>query len=255
MIPVLFHIGPLKIHSFGFMLAVAFLLIAMLASREFVRRGYSADAAGSCVLGAMIGGVLGAKLYFLLDHWGDMVRDPMGMIFSGSGLTYYGGLFGGALGVIIGTWKYRIPIGRLADLGAPFIALGYAVGRVGCFLNGDDYGKPTGVPWGMTFPKGTPATTVPVHPTQLYEVVAGGLILAFLWLTRKRLETRPGRVMGVYLLLAGTERFTVEFWRSNPPVALGLTVAQWISVGLFLLGLLILAVASVRSGAPAPARG
>ena len=234
--PELFHLGPLTVHSWGFMLAVAFLLIAWLASKEFTRRGYSADAAGSMVLGAMVGGVIGAKVYFLVEHWSATAADPLGMIFSGAGLTYYGGLAGGALAVILVARHYRIPLGPLADMGAPLIALGYGVGRVGCFLNGCDYGRVTDLPWGIAFPRGAPPIDVPVHPTQVYESVVSLAIFFFLWSRLRRWENRVGFTMGVYLLLGSSERFLIEFIRTNAPVGLGLTMAQWISLGLFGLG-------------------
>jgi phosphatidylglycerol:prolipoprotein diacylglycerol transferase len=236
MLPKLFDIGPITIHSFGAMLAIAFLLIAWLAAKEFVRRGFTADDAWSATFAAMVGGVLGAKLYFLIDHWPETVADPRGMILSGAGLTYYGGLFGGALGVILTSVYRKIPVITMAQMGAPLIALGYGVGRLGCFLNGDDYGKPTDLPWGMAFPKGSPPTDVPVHPTQLYEAGVSLAIFAFLWATRERWDTRGTLSLGLFLVLAGAERFLVEFVRLNSPVAMGLTVAQWISIGLFALG-------------------
>jgi len=240
MLPKLFEIGPITIHSFGFMLAVAFLLIAWLGAKEFVRRGYSADDAWSITFSAMIGGVLGAKIYFLLDHWSETVADPGGMIFSGAGLTYYGGLLGGALGVILTAWRRKIRLVHMTQMGAPLLALGYGVGRLGCFLNGDDYGKPTSVPWAMTFPKGSPPTSVPVHPTQVYEAATSLAIFAFLWGTRRRWDDRGTSMFGLYLILAGSERFLVEFLRLNTPVAAGLTVAQWISAGLIVLGAFLL---------------
>lgn len=240
MLPDLFTIGPLTIHSFGFMLALAFLLIAWLAGREYTRRGFSADDAWASTLAAMVGGVVGAKLYFVIDHWSDTLQDPAGMIFSGSGLTYYGGLLGGAAGVLILIHRRGWPLGVMADMGAPFIALGYGVGRLGCFLNGDDYGRVTDVPWGMAFPKGSPPTLDRVHPTQIYEASISLGYFAFLWAMRKRWEDRPGLLFSVYLVLAGSERFAIEFFRVNVPMALGLTLAQWISLGLVALGAVLL---------------
>jgi phosphatidylglycerol:prolipoprotein diacylglycerol transferase len=236
MLPELFRIGPLTVHSFGFMLALSFLLIAWLAAKEFVRRGYSTDDAWSCTLGAMVGGVLGAKIYFLIDHWSETLADPSDMIFSGAGLTYYGGLIGGALGVLYVIYKRRLSLPVVADMGAPLIALGYGLGRVGCFLNGCDYGCPADVPWAMAFPRGSPPTEVAVHPTQVYEVSVSLAYFFFLWANRRRWETRTGFSFALYLVLAGVERFLVEFVRLNDPVALGLTMAQWISLGLVVLG-------------------
>ena len=235
--PELVRLGPLTIHSFGFMLATAFLLIAWLATKEFARRGFSPDAAGSATLGAMLGGVLGAKLYFLIDHWSYTMADPIGSVFSGAGLTYYGGLIGGAIGVLWVGRHYRIPLGVLVDIGAPLVALGYGVGRIGCFLNGCDYGGPTDLPWGLTFVHGTPPVTIPVHPTQVYESLISLGFFFFLWFNLKRWEKRVGFTMGLYLILGPAERFLVEFIRTNAPVALGLTMAQWFSLALIPVGL------------------
>ncbi len=222
------------------MLALAFLIIAWVGAKEFLRRGYTADDAWTVTLAAMIGGVVGAKLYFALDNWSDTTRDPAGVLFSGSGLTYYGGLLGGAVAVILAAKSRKIPIAVMADMGAPLIALGYGVGRLGCFLNGDDYGRPTDLPWGMAFPKGSPPTEVPVHPTQLYEAAASLGFFAFLWNRRVAWESRSTAVMGVYLVLAGSERFLVEFLRLNAPIAAGLTMAQWLSGMLVVLGAFLL---------------
>jgi phosphatidylglycerol---prolipoprotein diacylglyceryl transferase len=242
MLPTLFEIGPIKIHSFGLMMALSFLVTTIMAGREFRRRGLDPDHANEAGLGAMIGGVLGAKIYYLIDHWSDLLEDPAGMIFSGSGLTWYGGLIGGTIGaLLVARWR-RIPLILLCDIAAPILPVGYAIGRMGCFLNGDDYGRPTDAPWGMEFPKGTPPTPpgVAVHPTQLYEV--GAAIVMYLILTRLRDSvTRPGALFGIYLLLAGLERFGVEFVRTNEPGLLGLTFAQWISVGLMLAGIVLFA--------------
>jgi phosphatidylglycerol:prolipoprotein diacylglycerol transferase len=239
MLPKLFEIGPITIHSFGFTLALAFLVIAWLAGKEFTRRGFTADDAWSLTLAAMIGGVLGAKLYFVLDNWSDAMADPKGLIFSGSGLTYYGGLFGGALGVILTARRRKLPLDQVAGIGGPLIALGYGLGRVGCFLNGDDYGRPTDLPWGMTFPKGSPPTDVAVHPTQVYETLLSLAVFAFLWSRRKAWEHRGWFTLGLFLVLAGAEPFLVEFVRTNAPVALGLTMAQWISLVVLGLGLFL----------------
>ena len=240
MLPEILRIGPVTLHSFGLMLAVGFLLIAWLAGKEFVRRGFSADTAGSCTLGAMVGGVLGAKGYYLIENWRILAEDPLGSIFSGSGLTYYGGLIGGALGVLLVGRRAGVPLLTLVDMGGPLVALGYGVGRIGCFLNGDDYGRVSDLPWAIAFPKGTPPTLDRVHPTQLYEVVVSLAIFFFLWSKRGAWDDRPGFTFGLYLVLAGTERFLVEFIRLNAPVALGLTMAQWISAALILIGILLL---------------
>jgi phosphatidylglycerol---prolipoprotein diacylglyceryl transferase len=261
MLPTLFKIGPITIHSFGFMLAIAFLLVAWVAAKEFNRRGYSSDDAWTITLAAMIGGVVGAKLYFAIDHWSETVNDPDGVLFSGAGLTYYGGLIGGAIGVILAARKKNIPIGVMADMGAPLIALGYGVGRIGCLLNGDDYGKPCTFPWCMSFPNGNPPSLdaqhnlVRVHPTQIYESVTSLMFFAFLWSRRAAWQSRRGLLMGVYLVLAGTERFLIEFLRLNSKLAAGLTMAQWISLALIATGFVLIARSRVsKLNAVAPAR-
>jgi phosphatidylglycerol:prolipoprotein diacylglycerol transferase len=241
MFPKLLEIGPITIHSFGFTLALAFLVIAWLAAREFTRRGFTADDAWSLTLAAMIGGVLGAKIYFVVDHWSESLADPKSMIFSGSGLTYYGGLLGGALAVIFTARRRKLPLDQVAGVGGPLIALGYGLGRIGCLLNGDDYGRPTDLPWGMSFPKGSPPTEVRVHPTQIYEAAASLAVFGWLWAKRGDWQDRGWWVFGWFLVFAGVERFLVEFVRTNDPVALGLTTAQWISLAVLAVGVGLLA--------------
>jgi phosphatidylglycerol:prolipoprotein diacylglycerol transferase len=171
------------------------------------------------------------------------------MNFSGSGLTWYGGFIGGTIGVLLVAKMRKIPILLLCDISAPILGLGYAIGRMGCFLNGDDYGRPSDAPWAMAFPKGTPPTLTKVHPTQIYEVIAG--ILMFLILNRLKDRIRkPGALFGLYLVLAGLERFSVEFYRTNEPWLAGLTFAQWISIALMLTGA-IMFTRPVRDGRPA----
>jgi phosphatidylglycerol:prolipoprotein diacylglycerol transferase len=243
MFPTLFQIGPFKVHSFGLMMALSFLVSTILAGRLFKARGLDPDQANEAGLGAMIGGVLGAKIYYLIDHFSEVLADPRGMLASfGSGLTWYGGLIGGTLGALWVARLRRIPLLLLCDIAAPILPIGYAIGRMGCFLNGDDYGRPSDVPWAMAFPKGTPPTPpgVRVHPTQLYEVASGIVFFVILWNLKDRV-TRPGALFGIYLIFAGLERFGVEFFRTNEPGLLGLTLAQWISVGLMAIGAFLLA--------------
>ncbi len=247
MIPHLFKIGPITVHSFGFALAVGFLLIAWLVSKDFKRRGYSPDLGGTTTLAAMVGGVLGAKLYYLLDHWPSTVADPVGSIFSGSGLTYYGGFIGGFIAVVVVARRHGIAFREMGDICAPLLGLGYGVGRLGCFLNGDDYGRVTDSWIGMAFPKGQPPTApgVTVIPTQAFEAAAGLALFALLWKLRVPFQETRGRLFGTYLVLAGIERFAVEFWRTNDPIGL-FTVAQWISLGLVALGTFLLLTSSKR---------
>lgn len=255
MLPELFKLGPFTLHSFGLMMALSFLVAVLMAAPEFTRRGMDSEQANETGLGAMIGGVSGAKLYYILDHLKDFQADPRGMIFSGAGLTWYGGLIGGALGALLVAHWRKIPLLTLCDIAAPILPLSYAVGRVGCFLNGDDYGRVSNVPWAMAFPKGAPPTLERVHPTQVYEVIAGVLMWAFLNSLKVRLQARVGALFGLYLVLAGIERFIVEYFRTNPPQAWGITMAQTISLGLIVLGGWIYSRARnarVNMGAAAP---
>ncbi|MBI4529972.1 MAG: prolipoprotein diacylglyceryl transferase [Candidatus Latescibacteria bacterium] len=239
--PILFKIGPLTLYSFGLMAALAFLAGNLVIEREFhrygiARRGYS----GEVILTALIGGMLGAKVYYFIEHWSEFVVDPWGMIFSGAGLVWYGGLAGGTLAVLLLIHRRRYPLGRTADALALALALGYGIGRIGCLLSGDgDYGPPTDLPWGMTFPEGIVPTTEHVHPTPIYEALMSWGIFGYLYRGRP-FEARPGGLFWSYILLAGVERLIAEFWRLTPKVALGLTMAQWISLALIVISSVVL---------------
>lgn len=239
--PVIVQIGPLKLYSFGLMVVMAFLFGGWLTTRELARRKIAPAHLEGFPLGALVGGVVGARLYYLLEHLSDLLRDPRGSLFSGSGLTWYGGAIGGALTVLIWARRKRQPLWTVCDAFAPGLAACYAIGRIGCQLAGDgDYGPPSDLPWAMAYPKGVVPTTVPVHPTPVYELLAMGLVTWMLWRLRLR-PWSPGRLFGVYLMLAGLERLLAEFVRVNPRVALGLSTAQWLSVAAFVLGAWIFA--------------
>lgn len=253
--PTILEIGPIKIHSFGFMMVVAFYSCFYLLDREMKRLQYDRKIASDIVFGAAVGGILGAKLYYLLENFGRVVADPIGMIFSGAGLVFYGGLIGGTLGVTLVLRKYKLPWLTFGDIVAPLLILGYGIGRIGCFLVGDDYGLPTHLPWGIPFENGLPPSTyyifdhyypwvdltgfepgvLAVHPTQLYEVVLALLIFGFLW--KKRLSVKhTGALFFTYLIVAGAERFFIEFLRTNNKYVLGLSGAQIISILIIGIG-------------------
>jgi phosphatidylglycerol:prolipoprotein diacylglycerol transferase len=232
MYPELFHIGGFTINSFGVMIALAFISAGFIAHWQFKKRDVKPDFIYPLLIAAIVGGLLGAKIHYLIIHpeqWPDN-------LLSGGGLVWFGGLFGAIVGVVIVTVLSKQRLAAVMDAGAIAVSVGYAVGRIGCFLRGDDYGVPTDLPWGMTFPQGLPPTTVPVHPTQLYESAASLVIFALLvWVISPRF-TREGPLIFAYAVLAGGERFLVEFIRTNPPVALGLTQQQWIAIGMIVVG-------------------
>ncbi len=243
------NIGPVTLHTFGLMFALAFLAAGAVVARRLGEIGKSPDWAYEIIFTGLVGGIVGSRLYYVVqssDYSG-------GAILSGSGLVWYGGAIGGAIGVCAWAW-YRDFLGlALLDLCAPALALGYAIGRIGCQLSGDgDYGKAWNGPWAMAYPDGTLPTTHKVHPTPIYETLAMGIGALILWHLRDRFRT--GVLFAIYLLYAGTERFLVEFIRRNHDVFAGLTAAQLESLGMMVAGAVWIAIVSRRSGLrPAPA--
>jgi phosphatidylglycerol:prolipoprotein diacylglycerol transferase len=229
------HIGPLDLQTFGICFAVGFLASGLVIGRRLGELGKPVDWAYEMVFAALIGGLVGSRLDYLIQNWDEVSGDLLGNIVSGAGLVWFGGLVGGALGVLLWAWRRGFLSLQLLDVTAMPLALGYAVGRVGCQLSGDgDYGVESDLPWAMAYPDGTVSTTEEVHPTPIYESVAMGLIALGLWRLRGRLA--PGMVFAIYLVAAGLERLLVEFIRRNDDVAVGLTFAQLVSVALIALG-------------------
>jgi phosphatidylglycerol---prolipoprotein diacylglyceryl transferase len=241
------HIGPLTLQTFGLMFALAFLAAGALIAKRLQEIGKPVDWAYEMGFAALIGGVVGSRLYFLVENWDSVSDDLLGNVFSGSGLVWYGGAIGGALAVLLWAW-YRGFLGlALLDLAAPALALGYAVGRIGCQLSGDgDYGEPWDGPWAMAYPDGTVPTEEEVHPTPVYEALAMGFGAWLLWRLRDRFRT--GVLFALYLLYAGGERFLVEFVRRNDAAALGLTTAQLESLAMILAGAIWVAAVRRRHG-------
>lgn len=244
------NIGPLTLQTFGLCFGLGFIAAGAVIARRLGEWNKPTDWAYEIAFAALIGGFVGARLYFLVQNWEEVVDDPIGSTVSGSGLVWYGGVIGGALAVIgWGAWRGMLNL-RLLDMAAPPLAIGYAIGRVGCQLSGDgDYGEPWDGPWAMAYPEGTVATDVPVHPTPIYETVAMGIVAIVLWHLRDRY--RPGVLFALYLLLAGTERFLVEFVRRNEAVVAGLTEAQLMSLAMIVVGSFWFA--SKRGSGPTPA--
>ena len=238
-------IGPVTLQTFGLMFGLGFVAAGAAIARRFGEVGRPPDWAYEMAFVALIGGLVGSRVDFLIENWSDVKDDLLGNIFSGSGLVWYGGAIGGAIAVML--WaRYRGILSlALLDLAAVPLALGYAIGRVGCQLSGDgDYGKAWDGPWAMAYPDGTVPTDETVHPTPIYETLTTGLLAILLWRLRDRF--RPGVLFALYLVAAGLERFLVEFVRRNDDVALGLTQAQLLSVVMMLAGAIWLALASTR---------
>lgn len=233
MYPVLFRIGAFEISTFGVMMAAGFLAAGWLYARAFEEAGLAADEAWRLLVWTLIGGVVGSKLWFVAEF---MARNPggspFGALFSRGGLTWYGGLVGGAVAGIWAASGRRFSLARAIDLAGPGLAVGQALGRIGCFLVGDDWGRPTELAWGIAFPNGIEPTLDPVHPTQLYEF--GWLVLgaALLWARRRRSPF----LFGEYLLWAGLGRLWIELFRLNPPLLGPLTNAQLMALGCVLIG-------------------
>jgi phosphatidylglycerol---prolipoprotein diacylglyceryl transferase len=228
------HVLGLSIKTFGLFFALNFAAWGLLAARRLKELGRPVDWAYELVTVALIGGLVGARGYYLVQNHDAM---SLGDIFGGSGLIWYGGLAGGVISVVF--WAYRKDFLTLdlVDIAGPCLALGYAIGRIGCQVSGDgDYGKPWDGPWAMGYPNGTVPTEpgVTVHPTPIYETLAMGLLAWALWSLRDRV--RPGMLFAGYLIGGGLERFLVEFLRRNEDVALGLTAAQLEAASLFVIG-------------------
>lgn len=240
MIPEI-EIGPLTLQTFGLCFAAAFIVSGAIVGVRLKELGKPVDWAYEMAFAALVGGIIGARAHWLLENWDEASEDVLGNIFSGSGLVWFGGLIGGTLGVIIwARWRGYLNLGLL-DLAAPALAAGYAVGRIGCQLSGDgDYGVAWDGPWAMAYPDGTVPTTEEVHPTPVYETLTMTGVAFVLWRLRNRLT--GGLLFALYLLLAGLERFLVEFIRRNEDVALGLTQAQLFSVAMVIAGVVWLAV-------------
>jgi phosphatidylglycerol:prolipoprotein diacylglycerol transferase len=229
------HIGPLTLQTFGICFGLAFLACGLILARRLREWGRPADWSYEIVFSALVGGIVGARVDYLIQNYDKVSDDLLGNIFSGSGLVWLGGLLGGAIGVVLWARRRGFLGVALLDLCAVPLAIGYAIGRIGCQLSGDgDYGKASDLPWAMSYPHGTVPTSTEVHPTPIYETLAMGAVALLLWNLRDRYRT--GVLFALYLVLAGIERLLVEFIRRNDTAALGLTLPQLISVGMIAAG-------------------
>ncbi len=243
------HLLGISIKTFGVAFALGFLACGAVLARRLKELGRPPDWAYEIIFAALVGGVVGARGYYIIQHYDRAKHDLVGSIFSGSGLVWYGGAIGGAIAVIAWMrWREALEL-RVLDIAATMLALGYAIGRVGCQVSGDgDYGIRSSLPWAMGYPHGTVPTPagVRVQPTPIYETVAMGLVAYALWRLRDRV--RPGVIFALYLVMSGLERFLVEFIRRNSEVLAGLTAPQLESAGLLVVGVAWIAVLLRREG-------
>ncbi|HXQ22384.1 MAG TPA: prolipoprotein diacylglyceryl transferase [Candidatus Acidoferrales bacterium] len=244
--PILFTIGDVTVPSFWVAAFLGFFVAFLLVRSEVLRRGYDVGLAYDITLYAYVGGWAGARLFLIPTGWEYFTQDPIGFLLSSSGWVWYGGVIGGAVAAWILSRERHVALLVFADITAPALAMGLGIGRIGCQLAGDgDYGVPTDLPWGMSYPNGVVPTTERVHPAPVYETLACMAIFAYLWRRRRR-DVPTGDQFGRYLILAATTRFLIELVRRNPTWLIGLTTAQWMSVGAVVLGVVLL-----RRGSPA----
>ena len=238
MFPVLFRIGSFEVTSFGVMVAIAALVGLWLFRRELRRSGLPLDATDAGIVG-VVAGLIGAKVLWTIEHAHEARISEL--LLSRSGLSWYGGLIGGVGAGLAYMVVKRWPVVPTLAAATPALAFGHLLGRIGCFFVGDDYGRPSSLPWAVAFPDGLPPTTVPVHPTQLYEAIGLGL-LGWLLIRWRRNGIRDAIVLGRYLVGAGALRFCIEFIRVNKRVAFGLSVAHLVSLAAIVVGAGLLAV-------------
>ncbi|MEX2152346.1 MAG: prolipoprotein diacylglyceryl transferase [Gemmatimonadaceae bacterium] len=253
--PFQFSIWKLQFTAFGIAVVMSFVIAQMIAQQEMERRGHDPAPIADMIFVCVISSLLGAKLYFVvvLGNWD--------ALWSRGGFVFWGGLIGGAIGVLLVAWRKKVPLWRTMEVGAPALAAGYAVGRTGCWGVGDDYGRPWDGPLAVQFPEGAPPSTagimqrefgvqfppgtdpntvVAVHPTQIYEVAMATAMFFIIWRLRRHRHAE-GWLFGVYCVVAGIERFIVEFFRAkDDQLAFGLTLAQTIALAVMAVGFVIL---------------
>ena len=232
--PLTIPLGPLPITGYGIAVALAFLTGAWIAQRLLTARGHDPAPMGDVFVASMIGYLVGGKLYYVALHpgWESLT--------SRAGVVFWGGLLGGILFSWIAMRRRHVPFLRMADAAAPGIAAGYAIGRTGCWAVGDDYGAPWNGPFAVAFPEGLPPMPLSVHPTQLYETAMGLVMFLVIWRLREHRHAE-GWLFGVYCVLAGVERFIVEFFRAKDDRFFGpLTSAQLVALGFLVAGVVLL---------------
>ena len=253
--PLVIRLGRFSLTGYGIMMMMGFLVAGWTYARELARRGMETAIAWDTVVFAVVGGLAGSKLYFAISV------GRLDAMFTRGGLVWYGGLAGGTAAVFAYMWLKKLPVRVLLDAVSPSLAVGYLLGRVGCFLVNDDYGLPSRLPWAMAFPHGSPPSTalnlstqfhaaipagtpldqvLTVHPTQLYEIVLTFAVFWLLWRLRAHARA-PGWLFGVYLVLSSLERIIAEVFRAKDDrVLAGATIAQLVSLVLVLFGLALM---------------
>jgi phosphatidylglycerol---prolipoprotein diacylglyceryl transferase len=234
MYPELFRIGNFPISTFGLMMATAFLVGSWITARRMKEVGLDPDLATTLLVYVMLGGIVGSKLYFAIDVSIREGRPFTQLLFARDGITWYGGLILGTIVGAIGARIHRVSVLQMMNCIAPAVAVGQAIGRVGCFLVGDDYGKHSDLPWAIGFPRGAPPTDpgVRVHPTQIYEILWLLPVAFVLW----RRRNRSPFLFGEYLVANGFGRLMIETLRVNPKVLGGLTEPQIVGLALIVGG-------------------
>jgi phosphatidylglycerol:prolipoprotein diacylglycerol transferase len=250
-----YNIGRFEFTGFGIAVLAAFIIAQIIAQHELWRRGHDPAPISDLIFAAVIGGLLGGKIYYAI-LMGDVTA-----LFSRAGLVFWGGLMGGIVAVLFVASRKHLSLYRVADVGGISVAAAYAVGRTGCWAVGDDYGRPWNGPWAVAFPNGAPATTVEnmtrlfhmhfpagmnplevvsVHPTQLYEVILAFVMFLILWRLRDH-KHAEGWLFGLYCVLAGVERFVMEIFRAKDDRFFGpFTTAQVVAIGFVIAGIIIM---------------
>lgn len=223
--PIICKIGPLTVYSYGVMLTVAVLVCSFLLTREARKRGFSPDILLDLVFWAVMGGIIGARVFYILLNLDFYIQDPIEIIMlQHGGLAFQGGLLGGMLTGLLFIRKHSLSLLTTLDLVAPYVALGHAIGRIGCFLNGCCFGRE--VPWGIYFP----SHQANLHPTQIYESI--GLLAVFIILKKRERNIKyPGQIFIWYLVLSSALRFVNEFYRADHiDLWMGLSIFQIVSL-------------------------
>lgn len=256
--PLEIPLGPLPITGFGIAVLLAFVIAQIISQQELLRRGYQkeADAIPDLILASVIGTLIGGKLYYA-----GIVTQDWSSLWGRAGFVFWGGFIGSVIACWLVIRKKKLSFARISDVAGIAIAAGYSVGRTGCWAVGDDYGRPWDSPLAVMFPEGappstagnmnqlfgmpipegaTPDTVLAVHPTQLYETALGLVMFLILWRFRNH-RNAEGWLFGMYLVLAGAERFFIEFFRAKDDrFAMGLTLAQFIAITLAIVGVIIM---------------